>query len=1058
MRVAVLGPLCLTDTADREIEVGGPRLRMLLVRLALEANRIVPVEALIDGLWGAQPPADATNALQSLVSRLRKTGLAKRIESFPAGYSLAATEVDAEQFERLAAEGSRLLKRNEAANAAEVLRTALALWRGPALVDVTEAPFAAAAVARLAELRLTALEDRIEADILRGHEADVIVELYALTRDHPLRERLTALLIRALRTAGRQADALAAYETARQNLAAELGVDPSPELQQAHLALLRATPAEIPNNGTRLPAQLTSFVGRQHEMTELEALLGRDRLVTLVGPGGAGKTRLATEAASRAANRVWFVHLAGLREAVDVPAALASALGLGDSRVSEKRQVWHPQTDVTTRLLEALADRSELVVLDNCEHLVSAVAHLAETLLAACPRLRILATSREPLTINGETLFPLGPLDLPGENASAEQAAGSAAVRLFLDRARSVRPGFTVDDGNVGSVVAVCRQLDGLPLALELAAARLRSMTVGQVAERLDDRFRLLTGGSRTSLPRHQTLGAVVEWSWGLLAPAERTLASRMSVFANPSTLEAIVAACAAGDLAADDVLYVLASLVEKSFVEAGEGADGVPRYRMLETVKAFAAARLVDAERTRTRFIAWVMGMVEEAEPMLRGHDQVRWLRFLDAERDNVIEAVRLAVDRDDADASFRILAAWTWYWLLRQGVFGEALTEQVLPLARMQLMEHRAPDGPRLLYRMLTVMGGVEQPDPAQIATVLELCHSEQAKAMPLAAMIETVALAMTHEFDGADVAFRRSLRHPDKWTRAVVAFGGAMAAENLGDLARAKRWQEASIRRFRTIGDRWGLAMALNALAEIRSTGGDIAGAIELHEEALRVEVELGPSMDPAMTRSRLAEQHYRMGDLDEAYRVLVRMAEVSQNQGQRAVTVAIVIRLCAVLRARGDLAQARARLDTTRNELVDWPDSMNDPLRCWLGVVEARQYTAEGKLAEAWRAAADAVAATDRNAGYLRDAQSVADVAEAMATIAAAAGDLVFAARLLGASAAIAGALDVGSPDNLAVLGKFGPAEQEVLAEARKMTQDEATRLIKEGVPVPPPGTP
>lgn len=536
----MLGPLCLTDTADQEIEVGGPRLRMLLVRLALEANRVVPMEALIDGLWGTQPPTDATNALQSLVSRLRKTGLAKRIESYPAGYALAATEVDAEEFERLAAEGSRLLKRNETAQAAQVLAAALELWRGPALVDVADAPFAAAAVARLAELRLTALEDRIEADILRGHEADVIVELYALTRDHPLRERLTALLIRALRQAGRQADALTAYETARQNLAAELGVDPSPELQEAHLALLRSPPAEIPAGGTRLPAQLTSFVGRRHEMTELATLLDRERLVTIVGPGGAGKTRLATEAASRAASRVWFVHLAGLREAVDVPLALAAALGLGDVRVAEKPQVWQPHKDVMTRLLEALADRSELIVLDNCEHLVTAVALLAETLLAACPRVRILATSREPLTITGETLFPLGPLDLPAENATADQVVRSAAVRLFTDRARSVRPGFTVDGTNIDAVSAVCRQLDGLPLALELAAARLRSMTVGQVAERLDDRFRLLTGGSRTSLPRHQTLGAVVEWSWSLLTPAERTLAGRMSVFANPSTLEAV--------------------------------------------------------------------------------------------------------------------------------------------------------------------------------------------------------------------------------------------------------------------------------------------------------------------------------------------------------------------------------------------------------------------------------------------------------------------------------------------------------------------------------------
>jgi predicted ATPase/DNA-binding SARP family transcriptional activator len=543
---------------------------MLLVRLALDAGRVVPNESLITGLWGEQPPTDATNALQTLVSRLRRAGIAKLLESHAVGYSLAVTDVDAHTFERLAAEGSRLLKSGQATKAAEILREALDLWRGPALVDVAEAPFAAFAVARLAELRLTALEDRIEADISRGHESDVVVELYALTREHPLRERLAILLIRALHHVGRQADALAAYETIRQSLAEELGVDPGTDLQQVHLTILRAKPAEVAGNGSRLPAQLTSFVGRQRELSELNKLLAGDRLVTLVGPGGAGKTRLATEAATRATGRVWFVHLAGLREAVDVPIALATALGIGDTPIAEAPKVWpvrHP--DATKRLLDALADRADLVVLDNCEHLISAAAQLADTLLAGCPRLRILATSRESLAITGETLLPVGPLDLPDEYSTAGIAVEHAAVRLFVDRAASVRPGFTVDDSNVREVVAVCRQLDGLPLALELAAARLRSMTVGQIAERLDDRFRLLTGGSRTSLPRHQTLGAVVEWSWGLLTDSERTLATRMSVFATAATLDAITAICAGDDLPAGDVLYVLASLVEKSLVDA---------------------------------------------------------------------------------------------------------------------------------------------------------------------------------------------------------------------------------------------------------------------------------------------------------------------------------------------------------------------------------------------------------------------------------------------------------------------------------------------------------
>lgn len=1081
----MLGPLCLTDTAGQEIEVGGPRLRMLLVRLALDANRIVPVEALIDSLWGAQPPVDATNALQSLVSRLRKTGLAKRIESYPAGYALAATEVDADTFQRLAAEGSRLLKQNQVAQAAEVLASALKLWRGPALVDVAEAPFAAAAVARLGELRLTALEDRIDADIRRGHEADVIAELQALTRENPLRERLTALLIRALRKAGRQADALAAYEIARQNLASELGVDPSPELQEAHLSLLRATSAEVPNTGTRLPAQLTSFVGRGHELSELERLLGSDRLVTLVGPGGAGKTRLATEAAGRVADRVWFVHLAGLREAVDVPVAVVTELGLGDSAVPENPRSWHRPVDVMTRLLDALADRSELIVLDNCEHVISAVAHLAETLLAGCPRLRILTTSREPLAITGETLFPVGPLELPEEDTSAQQAVERAAVRLFLDRARSVRPGFTVDGSNCAEVVSICRQLDGLPLALELAAARLRSMTVGQVAERLDDRFRLLTGGSRTSLPRHQTLGAVVEWSWSLLTEAERTMASRLSVFASPSTLEAIVAVCADDELPADDVVYVLASLVEKSFVEAGEGLDGRPRYRMLQTVKAFAAERLSGTEKFMTRFAAWVMAMTEHADPHLRGPDQVRWLKMLDAERENVIAAVRYAVDQDDAETSFRIVHSWAWYWLERQGLFGETLSEQILPIARMRQMEDRAPQHTVMLIRMLSVLGGVEEPHEDEIVQMIELCQAGTEKASPMVVLMEATAYGMLGDFQAAGAAFRRALRHPDPWARATVVLGGAISAENVGQFEVSKRWHAAAIRRFRKIGDRWGLAMSLNGLANHLSTLGEITKALELHSEARELEIELGPLPEPPLTGSRIADQYYRLGDLERARTELERLLVLSTKTGQRPVTLGVLARLTTVNRARGDLVSARAHFAAAQRELHGWPDHLSDPFCGWLGIVEALLLVSEGDLTKARVAAAGALGSAERALGYfrterdlvevtdlaaesleaaqigirsMRDAQTSSDVGEAVAVIAAAEGDLTAAARLLGASSAIGGALDVGSPDNRALLATFGPTEHETLAEAQKLSPAEALEVLRQGVSAPPAETP
>lgn len=1044
----MLGPLSLRDATDREIEVGGTRLRMLLVRLALEAGRIVPNESLIEGLWGAQPPVDATNALQSLVSRLRKAGMAQLLESHPVGYSLALTDVDAHTFERLATEGSRLLRDGQATRAAEVLYEALELWRGPALVDVAEAPFAAPAVARLAELRLTALEDRIEADIRRGRETDVIVELYALVREHPLRERLACLLVRALHLAGRQADALAAYETARRTLADELGVDPGAGLREAHLAVLRATPSETPAAGSVLPAQLTSFVGRQQELTQLNKLLAADRLVTLVGPGGAGKTRLATEAATRAAasERVWFVHLAGLREAVDVPLALASALGLGDPRMSEARAMPAGSAgDVTQRLVNALADRADLIVLDNCEHLVTATAHLADALLAGCPRLRILATSREPLAITGETLLPVGALDLPDEGAAAGQAAERAAVRLFADRAASVRPGFVVDDQNVAAVVAICRQLDGLPLALELAAARLRSMTVGQVAERLDDRFRLLSGGSRTSLPRHQTLGAVVEWSWSLLADPERTLATRMSVFANAATLDAITAVCADDDLPAADVLYVLASLVEKSLVEALEGGDGQPRYRMLQTVRAFAAQRLADARAVEGKFTAYILATLEDIEPRLRGPEQIKWLATFDVERANVLAAVRIAVDHGDGNTSYRIAAAWTWYWMLHQGVFGDTMSEQVLPFDRMILLEADAPAEAVAMVQVLAFACGGVEPLQDRMGQLVQTCRRVAGRSRyPLLALVEAAACALQGNDSAASDAFRRALRTRDPWTRAAATLGGALAAENEGQLDVAERWLAIAARAFRRIGDRWGVMMCTNGLAGMRSIHGDIAGSIDLFTQAHGLEVELGPLPEPPMTLARLGEQHYRMGDHDEAVRIMERALVIGQEQGLSAVTIVVHCRISAVARAMGDLAKAREHLATARRMVEQRPETPGDPMRFWVDSAEIVQLAVDGDIEAARATGRRALAAMRR--GTPPDFQSIGAAGQALAEVAAIAGDLTAAARLVGASAAVRGAMDLGSPEVHALLARFGEAENQVLAKTRALPVTQALELL------------
>jgi DNA-binding SARP family transcriptional activator len=569
----VLGPLEVRSGAGTVIPVEGHRPRALMVMLLLEAGRVVPTARLIDGQYGDDPPARAANALQAHVSRLRRRLPAGLIETHPTGYRLAVDpgDVDAHRFERLAAEGRRLLSEGRPSAAAGPLREALALWQGPALGDL---PFARAEAARLEELRLSAAENLVEAELtLPG--ADPVPELRRLVAAHPLRERLHGQLMRALHARGRQAEALAVYEEVRRLLAGELGADPSPELSEIHLTVLRGgaparpEPSGVPGPGGRLEphgspgqggrlgpggapgqggrlgpggsagrapgqggrrepggsagpgrrlgvaAQVSSFVGREAELARLHGL--RDaRLVTITGPGGTGKTRLAVEAAGRVPGDVLFADLAGVEAGDEVAWAVLGVLGSRDGGFASAGTP-------AERLVAALGERRLTLVLDNCEHVISAVAGLARRLLGECPRLRVLATSREPLGITGETLVPLGPLAVPPPGCPPEKALAYPAVRLFADRAAAVRPGFEVGAAEAETVGRICAGLDGLPLAIELAAARLRSFTVPEIAGRLAEhgRFRLLSRGDRTAAARHRTLRAVVAWSWDLLTPQE---------------------------------------------------------------------------------------------------------------------------------------------------------------------------------------------------------------------------------------------------------------------------------------------------------------------------------------------------------------------------------------------------------------------------------------------------------------------------------------------------------------------------------------------------------
>uniref|UniRef100_A0AAU2V7N5 Winged helix-turn-helix domain-containing protein n=1 Tax=Streptomyces sp. NBC_00003 TaxID=2903608 RepID=A0AAU2V7N5_9ACTN len=825
MRYLLLGPLHMTGPAPAP---AGPRLRSLLAFLVLNAGHTVPAERLIDALYGEEPPAGAASALQSQVSRLRKS---VDIEYGPAGYRLVADpeDVDVLRFERLARDGARAREAGDAGRAAVLLREALELWRGPALADVAHAPFAAAQSARLEELRAGAVEELAEAQLaLGGDPSELLPWLREAVAAHPLRERLRGQLMLALRRGGRGAEALAEYETARTLLAEELGADPSPELAAVHLSILRGEDAR-PATASRLPAQLTSFVGRDRDLTMLVGLLGSSRLVTLIGTGGTGKTRLALEAAARLPGEVCFVDLSA---APRTALAVRGALGLRDSGAD----------DPESALVEALRDRAVLLILDNCEQIVEDAAALAHRLLSHCPGLRILATSREALGITGESLRPVGPLDT------------DAAVRLFTDRAVAVRPDFALDHSNSRTVQAICDSLDGLPLAIELAAARLRQLPLAEIADRLDDRFRLLSRGDRTKPERHRTLRAVVEWSWSLLSDEEREFAARLTVFSGGATSEAAGRVCGAGSDAGcgagRDSEDLLASLTDKSLVEVeaeAEAGTGAGRYRMLETIRAYAADQLPLPSRdlAGAAHTAYFLELAEAADPELRSADQLRWLQRLSAEHAN-LRAALVRATRHDHPSALRLLTALSSFWWLR------GLRADVAPVAAELLaalggggvvegagagsgFDFDFDEAYVLCVLAAGVGGAVPDADRARAARIV--AERDRPFRQPFTAFLWAIAAGPSA---GAE---RPELAGPDPWSRALARAGSGHLHLFHGRVEEASRALSGALVAFRVLGERWGTATTLAGLAGVSAARGDAEAALGCMDEALALFEELG-----------------------------------------------------------------------------------------------------------------------------------------------------------------------------------------------------------------------
>jgi predicted ATPase/DNA-binding SARP family transcriptional activator len=987
-------------------DVPGVRLRGLLIALALEPGHAVPKATLVDWIWGERPPSDAANALQRLVSRLRKALPDGLVEGQTGGYRLTVEPeaVDAIRFERLVGQA----RNEEGPRRVRLLREALALWRGAAMQDVDLPDSAAfdAAVTRLEGLRVTAMEDRFDAEGSLGHGAELVAELTDVVAAHPLRERLVAALMRALIATGRGTEALLVYERTREALADALGVDPSPELSALHVALLRGELGRPEDNRkTNVRAELTSFVGRDADAAAVRELIAEHRLTTLIGPGGSGKTRLATETARTLLDDLpdgaWLVELATTSADGDVAQATLAGLGLRDALLGAA-----PNAEPTDRLITAIREREALLILDNCEHVIESAAAFAHRVLGECRRLRILATSREPLGITGEALWLVEPLAMPAGNAGAGEIESSPAVQLLRDRAGAVRKDLAVDVPALSTMVHVCRALDGMPLAIELAAARLRTMSLDQLAHRLDDRFRLLTSGSRTAFPRHRTLRAVVDWSWELLTDAERMVLRRLSVFSGGASLEAAERVCAGDGVEPEQVLEVLTSLAEKSLLLTG--VDSTPRYRMLGTIKEYAADRLAEAgeaDLARQAHLAYFTELSETAEPHLRRAEQLEWLATLEAEHDNIAAAMRGTLTAGEAHAAMRLAAGAGWYWWL-SGHMAEGI--ELITAATETPGE--VPDEIRaMVYALVVHFVSYGRGDQHRTQEWIHKAHRFSQRSQLSHPALRIVA-ALERMLQGPDAvlpAWESLLDDEDPWVRALARVQLGKMRIVLGHGGRdADAYLETALAEFRALGERFGMWFALTELADRIATRGEFAGACEYYEQAIAVITETGAIEDVIRMRSRQAQLYWLLGDQDSS------AAAIAEAQ-RRAERVTWPDALAELAFAKAELARWAGNAEEAYQQLGVATTSLGDEVERAYNRAAAHDllgYLADD-LSEA-RTHRVAACQAASEAGY---APLIARVLVGVADLALRCDQYEQAARLLAASASVRGLPDRSHPD-------------------------------------------
>ncbi|WP_420000141.1 BTAD domain-containing putative transcriptional regulator [Streptomyces boninensis] len=997
MRFGVLGETAVWTDDGEQVRIPELKVRTLLASLLVDPGRPVAAHRLIDDLWGEEPPGNPARALQAKVSQLRRAldeaepGGRGLVVSRAPGYQLSVAEgaLDAHRFAALAA---RARSAPDAGKRAGLLGEALALWRGPAFADFDGHAFARAAIDRLEEDRLAVLEEQAEARLEAGEHAQLVGELTGLVDRYPLRERLRAVQLRALQRAGRQSEALTGYEDLRARLADELGIDPSPELAELHGALLRQEPAApaatVPRGNILAP--LSELIARDEAVAEVAGILAGRRLVTLTGPGGVGKTRLALAVAESLEGTYpdgeWLVELVGAGTGSDLAEVVAAAMGLRDDGAWGVRPEGGTAPDAAGRLAEVLRGKRMLLVLDNCEHVVDQAATLVELLLRTAPGLVVMTTSQEPLALAGETLWAVPPLTPEG------------AVELFAARAAAAAPGFVCDDGNRDAVAAICRRLDGIPLALELAATRVRALGVHQLLERLDDRFRLLRAGQRGAPARQQTLRAVIDWSWELLDDTERTVLRRLAAHADGCTLQAAEAVCGGAGVAGDDVLDVLARLVDRSLVVvAGE------RYRLLESVAAYCVERMAEAGELadiRERHLAYYTGLAESAEPRLRAPGQREWLAVLDAESANLRRALDAAVEHGDAALALRLVDALAWYWFMR----GRLTEARRSATAALDLPGGDAEPRARMRVWLvgLAILGGDGEDRAARSEAALkEYGAVADAAGQAWARWFLAHALCGTGGLSEGDELTERALAGfvelGDRWGEAAALADRSMQRLLHGDLAGTERDAARSVRLFEAVGDACGRLWSVYPQAAVAEIHGDYARATELHQDALTTAREFGISTQAADLLSGLGRIALLTGDFAAARDYHEKSLRTAAELGFRAGEFNARLGLGLGARREGRLDEAEAHL----RAVLAWHqdvglDGANALLLAELGFIAELR----GDAAEAW---------TLHDQGYeaartTGDPRAIALGLEGLAAASALAGRAEPAALLLGAAAA------------------------------------------------------